>query len=158
MCSSFRTCVPAINLRPMIELRSCDETHYQFAHDLVRANMEPYIIRYFGPWDTKSFRRLFDSGSNYLIAKGDRNVGYVRLRHIDKDTLKIDDLQVIDELQGQGVGTLALQKIYSIARESHYHRVELRVFHNNPAKRLYEREGFDQISSDNQASIMSRPV
>ena len=58
-------------------------------------------------------------------------------------TFKIHDVAVHPEARGMGVGTKLLNKVKDEAEEMGCSKVTLEVREDNPAKRLYEREGFE---------------
>ena len=49
--------------------------------------------------------------------------------------------------QGRGVGTALLRHLFSYAAAQGVHRIELTVLDGNPARRLYEREGFTLVET-----------
>ena len=58
-------------------------------------------------------------------------------------TFKIHDVAVHPDARGLGVGTKLLNKVKEEAKELGCSKVTLEVREDNPAKRLYEREGFE---------------
>src|SRR5690606_37791546 len=69
-------------------------------------------------------------------------VGLLRL--CDEDgPLGLRDLQVVPERQGQGIGTWAVRQTQALALERGSVCVQLRVYEENPAARLYRRLGFE---------------
>ncbi len=58
-------------------------------------------------------------------------------------TFKIHDVAVHPDARGMGIGTLMLNKIEEEAAEMGCSKITLEVRTDNPAKKLYEREGFE---------------
>lgn len=58
-------------------------------------------------------------------------------------TFKIHDVAVHPEARGMGVGTKLLNKVKEEAEEMGCSKITLEVRTDNPAKKLYEREGFE---------------
>ncbi len=58
-------------------------------------------------------------------------------------TFKIHDVAVHPDARGMGIGTLMLNKIEKEAEEMGCSKITLEVRTDNPAKNLYEREGFE---------------
>lgn len=59
-----------------------------------------------------------------------------------KPLINIHDLGVIPEYRGKGIGQKLLKAVEEKAREEGCCKLTLEVLEHNPAKRLYEREGF----------------
>lgn len=60
-----------------------------------------------------------------------------------KKLINIHDLGVIPEGRGKGVGKALIKAVVTKAKELDCCKVTLEVLENNPARRLYEREGFE---------------
>ncbi len=60
-----------------------------------------------------------------------------------KKLIYIHDLGVAPELRGLGVGKALIDAVVTKAKEHDCCKVTLEVLENNPARRLYEREGFE---------------
>ena len=70
------------------------------------------------------------------------DIGLLRLTP-EPDGLGLRDLQILPTYRNKGVGSWALSQAQSIAASRGFQRLQLRVYEDNPAKRLYERMGFD---------------
>lgn len=62
-------------------------------------------------------------------------------------TLNVHDIAVLDEHRGEGIGRALLDRVEERARERGCARVNLEVLDDNPARRLYERAGFEAKST-----------
>lgn len=60
-----------------------------------------------------------------------------------KNLINIHDLGVIPEARGMGVGKALIETVVKKANEMDCCKVTLEVLENNPARNLYEREGFE---------------
>lgn len=60
-----------------------------------------------------------------------------------KQLINIHDLGVIPEARGNGIGGQLIQAVTDKAKELDCCKVTLEVLKNNPARRLYERQGFE---------------
>lgn len=58
-------------------------------------------------------------------------------------TFKIHDVAVHPDARGMGIGTLLLNKVEEEAERMSCSKITLEVRTDNPAKNLYEREGFE---------------
>jgi len=75
--------------------------------------------------------------------------GFEAMVHSPKPgELYIDMLAVTAEARGKGVGTKLLKWAEGIARERNLTTLTLSVVNGNPAKRLYDRFGFEDAGSD----------
>lgn len=82
-----------------------------------------------------------------LMVGPDRGYGYV-----DDRTPELS-VAVLPGYRGQGLGTQMLEWLLRAARAK-YPAVSLSVSMDNPARRLYERLGFEAVSSDSTALTM----
>lgn len=58
----------------------------------------------------------------------------------------IEELYVIEDLRGQGIGSRLLESVIEVARQRDYGRVELAALDWNPATQFYEARGFREMS------------
>jgi len=84
-----------------------------------------------------------------LASEAEHGFGYV-----DAQTPELG-IAVLPEYRGQGVGTALLRR-YLAEAERLYPAVSLSVSPNNPAKRLYERLGFKQVTVRTGHPVMLR--
>lgn len=68
-------------------------------------------------------------------------------------TLNVHDIAVLPERRDEGVGAQLLQAAERWARKQDLARMSLEVLDDNPARRLYEREGFED-----KARYMVKPL
>ncbi len=123
-------------------LRQATNDDAAFCEALNRRNMDRYRAVRQIRWDAELFRRSWAEFDNLLILDDIEPVGLLRL--CDEDgTLGLRDLQVVPERQGQGIGTWAVRQTQALALERGSVGVQLRVYEENPAARLYRRLGFE---------------
>ena len=58
----------------------------------------------------------------------------------------IEELYVVEDRRGQGIGSRLLESVVDIARKRNYGRVELAALDWNPAIGFYEARGFQELS------------
>mmetsp|Transcript_11216 Transcript_11216/g.15725 ORF Transcript_11216/g.15725 Transcript_11216/m.15725 type:complete len:204 (+) Transcript_11216:62-673(+) len=96
--------------------------------------------------------RSFDQqvlGFCKTVCEKQYQTGFEAMIHSPKtDELYIDMLAVTAEARGKGVGTKLLNWAEGIARERNLKTLTLSVVNGNPAKRLYDRFGFEDAGSD----------
>lgn len=129
----------------MIELAPADLRHLPFAWELYRAAMEP-LGAAIGAWSEADERRIversFEEGEAQLIVAGSEPVGWLHVR-ITSRSMELWQLFVSPAHRRRGVGTAVLRRLQERATALGL-PILLAVLRNNPAKRLYEREGFSQ--------------
>ena len=81
-----------------------------------------------------------------ILLRGATPVGLLKLRRLPGEW-EIVQLQLASELRGQGTGSALLQQILAEATRSRV-AVKLSVLKSNPARRLYERLGFQHMGED----------
>lgn len=135
------------------DLRPATAEDFEFSHELTRRNMESYVVRHFGPWSREIYTANFRKGRNYILWSDGIRVGYVRLL-LDPPILFIDDFQIASSYQGQGLGSSILTHLQQVLPKCACHATRLRVYHENPARRLYLRLGFREIDRNEGTSIL----
>jgi GNAT superfamily N-acetyltransferase len=70
-----------------------------------------------------------------------------------KPILNLHDIVVRDKFRGLGIGRSLMQEVEAEARRRGCCKVTLEVADNNPARRLYEREGFTP-----SGTFMAKPL
>ncbi|MFJ5232383.1 GNAT family N-acetyltransferase [Kitasatospora sp. NPDC088391] len=104
-----------------------------------------------GPADAPVFDPRHTPEQYLLAESGGRVLGYGRLvREIPLESnahvRQIQGLGVLPEARGLGVGDALLTALCAAARADGARRLTLRVLgHNTPARRLYERNGFQVL-------------
>jgi GNAT superfamily N-acetyltransferase len=139
----------------MYEIRPAREEDELFAHRLTRSNMEAYVARYWGGWDEDIFARNYRLRENLILWTDDNPIGYVALTWSEA-CVRIEDLQIQAAYQRQGIGTWILGSIERLAVERNVSNLEVRVFHDNPAGRLYRRLGFTSHARDENTETLRK--
>jgi len=130
-------------------------TFYEAFHHLnTEANMKAYMEKAFDR--QRLLSELQNENSDFYFAKeGTDIVGYIKLNRKEaqnefKDdvSLEVERIYVDSDNQGNGLGTLLLDKVKEIAKKDGLTYVWLGVWEKNPAAiRFYERNGFNVFSS-----------
>lgn len=116
---------------------------------------QPELARYVAGW----MRRPDDLG--FLAEQGHVPIGAAWLRRwsgdergygfVEEATPELS-MSVLPGHRGQGIGTRLLRRLLSAARRR-FAAVSLSVSRLNPARRLYEREGFVPVGQSDRGSI-----
>jgi ribosomal protein S18 acetylase RimI-like enzyme len=167
----------------MIRIEAISEKHFagtlsvmnQFIRNRLRKRLCCILPLGLFPTTMTQFRRMYgtpDAMSTTAIAireSDDKVVGFVQmtdrtmtrdpinicLHSLDEDECYIEMMSVLPEVRGYGVGTRLLHFCESRARERGANKLTLGVVAGNPAKRLYERFGFNDVDEDCISKAMS---
>ena len=140
-----------------ITLRLGTKKDFSFCFALTKVNMEASFIKNWGGWSEKTFTKHFSADKINMIYLDKRSIGYFSLsRH--NTYWCLDDIQLLPSETNKGIGTALLSKIDDIVFKSDVKKVHLTVFVDNPAMRLYAREGFDVIKNKGPAVLMEKVV
>ena len=127
-----------------------------FAYDVKRAAFRTYIQQVW-PWDEEEQRRLHDErfrtqGFRVVSVDG-ADVGIMTV-DVEADCVRVNQLFILPEHQGKGVGRECMVRVIEEARELGL-PVQLRVMKVNPrARAFYERLGFVQIGETDTHDLM----
>ncbi|MEN1927662.1 GNAT family N-acetyltransferase [Luteimonas sp. MJ250] len=122
-------------------LRPSTAHDFAFCEHLSRTNMAGYRATRGIAWDPARFRASWTEFENLIIVAGGEAIGLLRLLP-EGEVLALRDLQIVPTHQRQGVGGWALRQAQAIALQRGHPRLQLRVYADNPARRLYARLGF----------------
>lgn len=115
---------------------------YDFALELTHSNMQFYYKKHKIEWENACYAQNWQKSENLGIYQQQRCVGVIRLEQ-DAHTCYLADLQLLPEVQGQGIGSYVLGYIRQLAQVRQKQLMSLVVFLDNPAINLYRRHGFE---------------
>ncbi|WP_226064279.1 GNAT family N-acetyltransferase [Kaistella polysaccharea] len=79
----------------------------------------------------------------YIILNDEIGAGFMGFElHYEEMTTKLHRIYLLEEFKGKGIGKKALDFLKTQVRENKDHRIILNVNKNNPAKSVYESQGF----------------
>lgn len=137
-------------------LRQAREDDFNFLYNLKVTCLKEYVAITYG-WDDEYqlqlFTKRFDPSEIQIIAVDDHDVGNLSVEDSD-DELYIAGIYLLPAWQKKGLGTSVIKDVLSAAaaREK---GVWLQVLKVNPARRLYERLGF-QIFEESETHLKLR--
>lgn len=142
-------------------LRRASMSDFAFAEALTRTNMGHYYERHRLAWRADLFLASWQESENFILEIDDEPIGVLRLTE-EGNSLHIRDVQIAAGHRGQGAGTFLLETSHDWARERGLRELQLRVFVDNPAARLYLRMGY-RLAGPRLAQLgairhMTRPV
>lgn len=101
----------------------------------------------FDPVDARrSFAAIFRDCDLQVIESGGAMIGALGVR-TDEDPVELVHLEVAESVQGCGWGTLLVSDVIRLARRRN-RDVVVTLERSNPARRLFERLGFERIDED----------
>lgn len=111
--------------------------------------MRAYIEQTWGRFDERAIRenaaKAIAAGSYAIIQREGADIGVLQVER-DRGDIWLAHLFILPEHQGQGIGTHFLHELKREAAETRK-PLRLRVLKVNPARRLYEREGFTTFTT-----------
>ena len=132
---------------PSFTLRPATEGDFSFIHAVRAAGLREYVDQIWG-WDDAAqfarFRARFDPAAYVVIVVDGRDAGALAVEW-RSDEVFLTDISISPEWQRQGLGTAVLGSLVTEARQRGL-PVALKVLKNNPARRLYERLGFQLVN------------
>src|SRR5262245_2875244 len=130
-----------------IELRQATVADAKFLWDVFRISMKDYITQTRGEWNEQraesQFRHQLDLPAAQVIQSKNLEVGFI-MAPIKDSAREIHTICVVPEHQNRGIGTEVIRLIIAEA-ETQKMPLYLSVLRVNPARRLYERLGFEVI-------------
>ncbi|MFI7673049.1 GNAT family N-acetyltransferase [Actinophytocola sp. NPDC049390] len=127
-----------------LRVRPALPTDRDFLFETRRATLRAYVEQT-SPWDDAEQRatadREFADLPFAVVEASGRPVGYVCVVH-EGECDFVDEIALLPEVQGRGMGTQLLRGILRAARRRGV-PVRLNVFVDNPARALYARLGFE---------------
>ena len=129
-------------------LRPAVETDIDFLLDLRLVTMDAHL-RAMGVCFSREQHRervLLEFEHARVITVNDEAIGMVKYLRKD-DALHLQQLQVLPEWQGRGIGRQVMDHLIALA-EADGLPVTLTVLKKNPALALYQRCGFEQVGED----------
>lgn len=105
---------------------------------------------------TEAYRGAYAGGRFMVVEANGLAIGRLYLAHLDGD-LRIVDIALLPEWCGRGIGSRLLADVLAEA-DAEGRAVSLHVEHWNPARRLYERLGFQPVKEDSVYVLLRRPA
>ncbi|CAI8706274.1 MULTISPECIES: GNAT family N-acetyltransferase [Pseudomonas] len=130
-----------------VQLTPATDQHRTFARDLTRRAMLPYYREFDLLWQEEAFDQAWTWREQWLISEARQPLGYFSLSQ-DRQALFIRELHLLEGFRDRGIGRWVLTQLADWTRQRQLPLLRLMVFKSNPARRLYEREGFVCMGED----------
>lgn len=143
----------------MFELRAANDGDYEFLWNLRRTVMRPYIEATWGwdeEWQANYFRDHFAPAACQMIQVAGVDVGMLAVEAL-VESVFLANIEIIATEQGRGLGTAVIRSLIADAARRGL-LVTLQVLKVNPARRLYERLGFEFTGETATHFLMTRRV
>ena len=143
-----------------ITLRPATSKDAEFIYRLVETTMRGYVEQIWGSFSEERSRKGIGqeiaSGTYSIIECEGQDIGALAVeRH--SSHIQLTQLYLAPSHQNRGIGTSLIRELVREARES-TKPLRLRVLSVNPARRLYEREGFRVTSVTPERVFMELEV
>ena len=129
-----------------IQLVTYTEKYFDFIYEVKKNAYKKYVEQCWGKWDDieqknrfkESMEKTFDR--TYIIMFNDEKIGFYQGQLVNERTYYIENICIIPEYQGKGIGTEILK---SIINEYSDKNIEIQYFKQNPVGNLYKKLGFE---------------
>ena len=137
-----------------IELRNVQESDSDWLYHLRSQTMLKYINDSGDQFnlETQSDRIKIEYESIKIVRSENQDIGMFKVKR-DRDNWEIIQIQLLPDYQHMGIGTKLIQNLQKEASRQGI-AVFLSVLKVNPAKRLYERLGFEVIQEKDKSYTM----
>lgn len=140
-----------------IKIRACVGDDYVFVHRLSRKNMEGYIKKYWGSWDSKKFKESFRKENVWVVTYFNKRIGFFEITQ-KKSMAYLNNMQLAKNFQGRGIGNLMLMRAEKQAKKAGIKKIQLQVFKDNPARIFYKRLGYKAVKYMAHSVMMDKIV
>lgn len=127
-----------------ISLRPITKVDFDFIYNVTKAAMKSYVEQTWGSWVDHEQRARVDAtidlSTHQIIQHKGKDIGCLALEH-HPSHIQLTKLYLLPDFQRLGIGTFVLRQLIAEAKQTSK-SIQLRVLAVNPARRLYEREGF----------------
>ena len=127
-------------------LRKYENTDYEFVYEVKINAYKKYVEQCWGKWDDidqknrfkESMEKTFDR--TYIIIFNNERIGLYQGQLVNERTYYIENICIIPEYQGKGIGTEILK---TVINEYSDKNIEIQYFKQNPVGKLYKKLGFE---------------
>ncbi len=130
-----------VSSKGKISFRPIKHKDFDFLWRLHNAALKDYVTQTWGwdeDWQKRNFAKTFKPGKAQIIVFEEKDVGYWEVSEKETETVLIS-IRLLPEYQSCGIGTKIIKDLLDNTQKP----VRLQVLKVNPAKKLYERLGFE---------------
>ncbi|MBR0491917.1 MAG: GNAT family N-acetyltransferase [Clostridia bacterium] len=128
-------------------LRKYNNEDYEFIYETKKNAYKEYVEHCWGKWDDLDQRNRFKESMEktfdrtYIIMVDNKRIGFYQGQAVNEEIYYIENICIIPEYQGKGIGTEILKSILEKYSDKN---IEIQYFKQNPVGNLYEKLGFVQ--------------
>jgi ribosomal protein S18 acetylase RimI-like enzyme len=129
-----------------ITFRQIKIKDFEFLWQLHNAALKKYITATWGwdeAWQRRDFEKNFNPGEGEIVVVDGKDAGFLRVSEKENETFLIS-IRLLPEFQHRGIGTKLIKDLLAASRAKNK-PVRLPVLKVNPARRLYEKLGFEVV-------------
>lgn len=119
--------------------------------NFTRQEKETFLSQQFNA-QYQHYLQHYNSDKFDIIESGGKAIGRLFVDHWDRE-IRIVDISLIPEYQNRGLGSYLFKQLFAQAKISKK-TVTIHVEHNNPAKKLYQRLGFELKTQTNEIYLL----
>ena len=126
-------------------LKPYEDNDYDFVYYVKKIVYKDYVIENYGSWDEDQQKGMFKTyienafNNIQIVLVEDKKAGFFDGCNILNGDYQINNICLLPEFQGKGIGGKFLEKVIAEHKDQNIH---LKVFKQNRAKKLYEKLGF----------------
>ncbi len=134
-----------------IGFRQATEADLVFLDAMQTSCIKPHVIKVY-EWDSERFCKTFDPRLVQIILYNEVEVGMLQTSLRDYE-LYLGNLLILPAFQNRGIGTAVIDHVLEQAKVLGL-PTRLQVLKKNPARRLYERLGFQVVEETETHRIL----
>jgi hypothetical protein len=129
----------------VVDLRPMQASEWPLALELMHSNMLPFYERYGIPWDVAWLERSYLDKQNFMVVSSLGVVGFVSVESL-ASALHVHTLQLSKSVQHGRFGVYVLRRLLALATRLSLPAISCSVFKDHPARQMYARLGFTEVS------------
>lgn len=136
-----------------ISFRQISKDDYNFVWQIHKDLFKSYVEQIWGwdeDWQRDYFDKNFSLENSEVIVVENKDIGFLRVEE-NPNFIFLRSILILPEYQNEGIGS----NIISDLIETSTKPIELRVLKPNPARKLYERLGF-QITEETETNFIMK--
>jgi GNAT superfamily N-acetyltransferase len=143
---------------PQVTLRLATQDDLDFIVGLIDKTMRFYIEQTWGSFSRalteQTVREAVSAGTYSVVQVAGEDIGALAVEHEPKH-MQLAQIFILPSHQNRGIGTRLIREVAAQAT-TNSKPLRVRVLSVNPARRLYEREGFMVTSTTAERVFMER--
>jgi GNAT superfamily N-acetyltransferase len=147
-----------IAMEPQVTLRAATASDIDFIAGLIDKTMRSYVERTWGSFSrertVRAVREAVAAGTYSIVQCSGEDIGALAVAY-EPTYMQLAQIYILPSHQNRGIGTRLVRQVAAQARRN-AKPLRVRVLSVNPARRLYEREGFVVTSTTPERVFMER--